>query len=63
MKTKNSSQMTIEELDALVNAKYMEYHKKIDLKSFRWVIKREFFFKKKLQLVQSHYVWSEQFTN
>lgn len=38
MKEKQSGKIqTIEELDALVNAKYMEYHKKIDLKSFRWV--------------------------
>lgn len=38
MKEKQSGKIqTVEELDALVNAKYMEYHKKIDLKSFRWV--------------------------
>lgn len=33
----NKSQMTAKELDEMINAKYLEYHKRIDLKKFGYV--------------------------
>lgn len=43
------SQMSAKDLDAMINAKYLEYHKKIDLKKFGYVnlhniAKYKFFF-------------------
>lgn len=62
MKVKKRNQMTIEELDAMVNAKYLEYHQQIDLKSFRWVnefkiVGKVFFFLKNQEFFnESHAV-------